>query len=81
MLGEDNVLVCIPTITLPFDLIFGSVESRCSMLLSDSLFILIQLIAIEMWLITWSYCVSTSLPIDLDCHSLHLFDSRFVAGL
>ena len=51
------------------------------MLLLDSLFMMIQLLVIEMLLITWSYYVSTSLPIDLDCHSLHLFDSGFITKL
>ena len=81
MLGEDNVLVCIPTITHPFDLIFGSEESQCSTLLLDSLLMTIWLLVIKMWLITWSYYVSTSLPIDLNCHSLHLFDSGFITEL
>ena len=81
MLGEDNVLVCIPTITHPFDLIFGSEESQCSTLLLDSLFMTIQLLVIKVWLITWSYYISTSLPIDLDCHWLHLFDSGFITEL
>ena len=51
------------------------------MLLLDSLFMMIWLLVIEMWLITWSCYVSTSLPIDLDCHSLHLFDSGSISEL
>ena len=30
---------------------------------------------------TWPYYISTSLPIDLNCHSLHLFDSGFITEL
>ena len=78
MLGEDDILVCIPTITHPFDLILGSEESQCPTLLPDFLFVMIWLLVIKMWLITWSYYVSTFLPIDLDRHSLHLFNSRFI---
>ena len=79
MLGEDDVLMCIPTNAHLFDLILGSKKSQCPMLSLDPLFMMIQLLVIRMWLVTWSYCISTFMPIDLDCHSLHLFDSGFIA--
>ena len=78
MFGEDDTLVHIPTTTHPFDSILGSKESQCPALFLDPLFVMIWPLIIEIWLFTWSYCISTFLPIDLDRHSLHLFDYEFI---
>ena len=69
--------MCIPTTTHPFDSIPSSKESQCHALSPDLLFVTIQPVIIEIWLFTWSYCISTFLLIDLNRHSLHLFDYGF----
>ena len=74
MLGEDDILVCIPTTIHLFGLIPGSEESQCPMLSLDLWSVTIWPLVIEMWLGTWSYYVSTFLLFDLSQYSSQLFN-------
>ena len=54
MLGEDDVLVHIPTTTHPFDSILGSEESQCPKLSLDLLFAMKRPLVIQLPAITFT---------------------------
>ena len=76
MLGEDDISVCIPTTTHPFDSILGSTESQYPVHSPDSLFMTIWLLIIYLPVESWFKQFGSVVPKLYTIHQIPLFWRR-----